>query len=176
MGHKYTKIIGSTAAEDESCLFLGSIDWVIEDEILDDLSIQAIVSVLPNRPQYVGEVLEKHGIPEADYLVYPLEDSTDEYISLFSQPDILSVGEFIHNRQLQGKNVLVHCDAGITRSAAVVVSYLMMYGTKVHEPQHLSFRESKAIVQVACARVSIVISHEVQGESLPGPLNNTSHK
>ena len=90
MGHKYTKIVGSDEPG-EACLFLGSIDWVVEDDILEDLGITAIVSVLPTQPQYAGEVLEKHNIPTEDYMVYPLEDNADEYISLFTKPGAASM-------------------------------------------------------------------------------------
>ena len=159
MGHKYTKIIGEEGPGTAS-LYLGSIDWVIEDQILEELSIRSVVSVLPSQPQYVGEVLEKHDIAEADYIVYPLEDNADEYISIFNQPDVLSICDFIRDKQLEGKTVLVHCDAGITRSAVVVVSYLMTYGTKLHDPQRLSLEQAKAIVQDLRERMDICLFHD----------------
>ena len=162
MGQKYTKIVGGDGANDPR-LYLGSIDWVIEDEILDDLGICAIVSVLPHRPQYVDQVLQKHGIAESDYLVYPLEDSMEEYISIFEMPDIFSVCEFINARLLANKSVLVHCDAGITRSPSVVVSYLMKYGTDLDHPRHLSLFEAATIVHQLRERMDICVFNDELG-------------
>eukprot|EP00668_Euglena_longa_P006456 GGOE01007691.1.p1 GENE.GGOE01007691.1~~GGOE01007691.1.p1 ORF type:complete len:366 (-),score=87.69 GGOE01007691.1:775-1872(-) len=146
MGHKYTKIAGGSPPE-EACLYLGSIDWLIEDEILDEFQIQAIVSVLPYQPQCVDEVLQKHSITGADYMVYPLEDSADEYISLFEAPGVLSACHFIHSKRLEGKSVLVHCDAGVTRSPAVVVSYLMKYGIHLRAPAKMPLSEAVGLVR-----------------------------
>eukprot|EP00667_Euglena_gracilis_P003746 EG_transcript_3755 len=156
MGHKYTKIAdGGPPPASAACLYLGSIDWLIEDEVLDEFHVGAIVSVLPDRPQYVAEVLAKHGIAEDDYMVYPLEDSATEYISLFCSPSILDACHFIHEKRLGGKTVLVHCDAGITRSATVVVAYLMCYGDALDRPQTLSVDAAAAIVRGLRERVDI---------------------
>ena len=74
---------------------------------------------------------------------------------------VLSACDFIHMRLTRGKRVLVHCDAGITRSAAVVVSYLMTYGTEVHCPQHLSLDKSQTIVQQLRERMDICLFQQV---------------
>eukprot|EP00667_Euglena_gracilis_P015070 EG_transcript_15659 len=154
MGHKYTKIAGG-GNPTEACLYLGSIDWLIEDEILDEFSIRAIVSVLPHQPQYVSEVLQKHAIDGADYMVYPLEDSADEYISIFDPPGILSACHFIHSKRLEGKSVLVHCDAGVTRSPAVVVSYLMKYGLNLRAPAMMELSEALKVVRELRERLDV---------------------
>jgi hypothetical protein len=49
-------------------------------------------------------------------------------VSIFKGMGILSVVDWIHSKRLEGKPVLVHCDAGLTRSPAVVSAYLMKYG------------------------------------------------
>eukprot|EP00667_Euglena_gracilis_P008314 EG_transcript_8414 len=154
MGHKYTKIVGTEPPHDP-CLYLGSIDWVIEDEVLDEFSIRAVLSVLPRQPQYSEEVLRNHHIPETDYMVYPLEDSNDEYISIFEAPGILAACDFVHRKRLEGKTVLVHCDAGITRSPAVVVSYLMKYGPDLHHPSHMKLDAAAAMVRGLRERMDI---------------------
>ena len=103
MGHKYTKILGDGAGDaGQACLFLGSIDWLIEDDVIQELEIRAIVSVLPHKPQYVANILKKHDIDEDDYVVYCLEDSSEEYMSIFDDPNILNTCEFIHHKRLQG--------------------------------------------------------------------------
>jgi hypothetical protein len=158
MGHKYSKIL-PCGPQEEAALLLGSIDWLVEDEILDELKVSAIVSVLPHQPQYVEEVLQKHGIPVSDYMLYPLEDSADEYISLFDAPGILNTCQFIHTRRLEGKTVLVHCDAGITRSPTVVVSYIMKYGLILHEPKPMSLASSLAHVRELRERVDVCAFH-----------------
>uniref|UniRef100_A0A7S1I8K4 protein-tyrosine-phosphatase n=1 Tax=Eutreptiella gymnastica TaxID=73025 RepID=A0A7S1I8K4_9EUGL len=168
MGHKYTKILGDGNGDagpghvqdaGQACLYLGSIDWLIEDDILQELEIRAIVSVLPHQPQYVQNILKKHDIDEDDYVVYRLEDSSEEYISIFDDPNILNTCEFIHHKRLQGKSVLVHCDAGITRSPAVVVSYIMKYGTDLHNPKVMGLNAAMNIVSELRERMDICVFH-----------------
>eukprot|EP00906_Rhabdomonas_costata_P030241 RCo042728 len=158
MGHKYTKILPVEDGDQcEAALYLGSIDYVVEDEILAQFRITAIVSVLPNQPAHIDAVLQKHKIPLEDYFVYPLEDNADEYISLFDNPGVMRTLEFIHSRRLQGKSVLVHCDAGITRSPAVIVAYLMKYGMALSQPRATSLRDSLALVRQLRERVDVCV-------------------
>jgi len=124
MGHKYTKILPQ--GEDTTfALYLGSIDYVLEDQILSELGIQCIVSVLPHAPALMGEIMEKHEIDRQDFFLKPLEDNRSEYISLFDPPTIIAVVDFIHERRKQGKVVLVHCDAGNTINYIWCIFYYM---------------------------------------------------
>eukprot|EP01012_Entosiphon_sulcatum_P058390 TRINITY_DN8242_c0_g1_i1.p1 TRINITY_DN8242_c0_g1~~TRINITY_DN8242_c0_g1_i1.p1 ORF type:complete len:460 (-),score=54.75 TRINITY_DN8242_c0_g1_i1:247-1626(-) len=161
MGNKFTRILPTEESSGSPALYLGSIDYLVQDEILSDLDIKSIVSALPSKPAQIPEVLEKHSIANSDYRLYPLEDTGDMFISLFEDPNIHCVVEFIHVKLcLERKNVLVHCDSGITRSPAVVIAYLMTYGLDVDSPTTLSFKEAITHVRQLRERVDVCLFSE----------------
>jgi len=57
-----------------------------------------------------------------NYKYIPMDDSPSQDL-LSNLPEALN---FIHSELEQGHTVLVHCAAGISRSASVVIAYLMM--------------------------------------------------
>eukprot|EP00906_Rhabdomonas_costata_P008430 RCo012016 len=150
MGHKFSKVLPVPGAEDDKedtpGLFLGTVDYIVQSSILTDLGIKAVVTLLSEVPPETYPVLEERGISNEDHLAFPLEDSSDRFLSLFHGCGVLAVVDFIHHRRLQGKPVLVHCDAGLTRSPAVVTAYLMKNGPELHNPNPLSFREASQLV------------------------------
>eukprot|EP00906_Rhabdomonas_costata_P013026 RCo018727 len=177
MGHKYTKILppedqsppaqcSASAPDADSCgpaLYLGSIDYLVEDDILDELGVNSIVTVLPHQPTMMGEVMQKHHIAAEDFALFPLEDNRTEYISLFDPPGISAIADFIHAKRMQGKVVLVHCDAGITRSPAVVIAYLMKYGLDLQHPTTMSYRDAYSYVRRLRESLDVVLfSAELQ--------------
>jgi len=72
--------------------------------------------------------LSTHGgnfakVPEADYLRIQIDDdAADSGLLLSAIPDTL---EFMGSRLRSGQRLLVHCDKGQSRSAAVIVAWLM---------------------------------------------------
>jgi hypothetical protein len=158
LGHKYTQILAGEV--NKSSLFLGSIDYLMADDLLDDLHINSIVAVLPYEPALLSEVLCRHPITREDFFLYPLEDSPAEYISLFDSPGIYAVTDFIHNQRLQGRTVLVHCDAGITRSPTVIIAYIMRFGYDLANPKRVSFRAATTMVRSMRLSLDIVLFSE----------------
>eukprot|EP00760_Papus_ankaliazontas_P031007 PhM_4_TR5166/c3_g1_i1/m.79851 len=122
-------------------LVVGPVDFLlVDDALLEELEINTVVSALPQAPRGMNEVLTRNGIdPRTDYRVYPLEDSAEHYISLFEHPNIFETTQYIHEKRLAGKNVLVHCDGGITRSPSVIMAYLLIHGTGESPGEHMSF-------------------------------------
>jgi hypothetical protein len=54
----------------------------------------------------------------------PIKDNADEPIKNYFQDCI----NFIHDTVIAGENILVHCQMGISRSATIVLAYIMRYG------------------------------------------------
>mmetsp|Transcript_109212 Transcript_109212/g.189264 ORF Transcript_109212/g.189264 Transcript_109212/m.189264 type:complete len:335 (-) Transcript_109212:548-1552(-) len=146
MGHKFSKILPSPGGEGPN-LFIGTVDYIVQDAILRDLGIQAVVTLLPALPPETHPILRAHGLdPDSDHLLFPLEDCSEAYMSLFHDDGIMPVLDWIHAKRIEGKSVLVHCDAGLTRSPAVVSGYLMKYGVDLNSPQPLGYLEALAYV------------------------------
>ncbi|KIY69820.1 phosphatases II [Cylindrobasidium torrendii FP15055 ss-10] len=96
-------------------LFLGSLLAVNEHELLQENKITRIVSVLdaPWLPPFNDRGIESYHIKIND------SDSVD------MSPFLEDVCTHIDSSLKSGKNVLVHCQQGISRSAAVVIAYLI---------------------------------------------------
>jgi protein-tyrosine phosphatase len=96
-------------------VYLGGFQCAEKLQTLNDLSIKRVMVCGAGLEQpFLGQGIE--------YLKFDLEDSTDQMISHCFEPAhafIQAAGE--------GENVLVHCAAGVSRSATIVLSYLMRY-------------------------------------------------
>eukprot|EP00667_Euglena_gracilis_P013056 EG_transcript_13441 len=57
-----------------------------------------------------------------------------------------AVVDWIHAKRLERKNVLIHCDAGLTRSPTIATAYLMKYGTALTKREPLSYRDAIHLV------------------------------
>lgn len=66
-------------------------------------------------------------IPTIETTRIAVHDDPEESINLLNDVDKTHVLEKIHNARLKGRNVLVHCHAGMQRSCAIVAMYLMKY-------------------------------------------------
>jgi protein-tyrosine phosphatase len=89
---------------------------VIENKDLhDSFGIKSIV----NATQELDNVFEKD--PEYTYFRATLRDVPEQQISSYFMPVI----EFIDTEITKGKSVLVHCAAGVSRSASLIIAYIM---------------------------------------------------
>ncbi|XP_076233439.1 dual specificity protein phosphatase 19 [Calliopsis andreniformis] len=91
-------------------LFLSSQDPVVSIEILREYKIHNILSI------GVDAAVKFDGIK---YYYYDLLDLPESDISIVIKKCIKIIDEGRH------ENILVHCNAGVSRSPAVVISYLM---------------------------------------------------
>ncbi|KAI0037188.1 protein-tyrosine phosphatase-like protein [Vararia minispora EC-137] len=96
-------------------LYLGSISAVLDPSVLQAHHISSLVQVLdvPWLPQS-----EKDG-----YECYRLDVLDLESEDL--KPHLEDVVDYIDAAIKHGKNVLVHCQQGVSRSAAIVIAYLI---------------------------------------------------
>lgn len=87
----------------------------------------AVVSLIDVDPSH----LERH-------IIIPIEDRSDiDITSCLAQ-----ITTFIHNAIKDGFNVLIHCHSGLSRSVAIVCSYLMCYH-KMSAIESILFVKSK---------------------------------
>jgi hypothetical protein len=93
-------------------LYLSDADTAIDTQYVSNLGIKCIVTI--------GREL-KCPLPQIDYHYISLDDHPDEKISEHFE----TVNNFIYSNITAGKKVLVHCRAGISRSATLIIAYLM---------------------------------------------------
>lgn len=95
-------------------LFLSSFKIARDINKLQELNIKGIINV-------TKDILNYHEDKGIKYCNIPINDSwTDNIIDYFD-----TTHKFIDEHLNRGENVLVHCFAGISRSATIVISYLM---------------------------------------------------
>ncbi len=96
-------------------LYIGSESNAKSLEELSSEQIRYIVNVTSHVPLYHSDQLHYYHIPADDTQKQNLLDYFDEAYT------------FIHNAIKNNEKVLVHCVAGISRSPAIVISFLMRY-------------------------------------------------
>ncbi|CAF1572388.1 unnamed protein product [Adineta ricciae] len=115
-------------------LYIGCAKLARSKFFLDSNNIHGIINVTQNEPI---------AYPESyDYLRVNIDDEPSEQIQLFFQ----NVFEFIRRHHNLGHSVLVHCQMGVSRSATLVIAYLMIDGRKTL---------GEAFLQVKSARPQI---------------------
>jgi hypothetical protein len=90
----------------------------------EDLPFDAILSMAPDAPLTVGDLVRSGNV---DYRWYSIIDGYsweghDEIVRRFD-----AAAAQIHQWLSEGKRVLVHCHAGVSRSATAAVWYLVRY-------------------------------------------------
>jgi protein-tyrosine phosphatase len=108
-------------------LYLGGMDAASPKNLkLEGITHVIRVGFFANHPQ----------VPDVEYHTYILEDSEKEPIEDLFSPAC----EVIERVRLQGEKVLVHCHAGVSRSATLVLAYMMSIGYKLAEAFDIAFR------------------------------------
>lgn len=140
-------LFGERVSEILPGLYLGGMPWATWD--LEGAGISLVVNLAANLSAHSGEksgLTEAHGGGRVGYLHWPLEDGD------VPDRDILSLLVRIIGDGLdEGRGVLVHCSAGVNRSALVVALV-------VRQRTGCSGAEALALVQ----------------ERRPGTLRNSS--
>eukprot|EP01017_Pseudomicrothorax_dubius_P036688 TRINITY_DN5277_c0_g1_i1.p1 TRINITY_DN5277_c0_g1~~TRINITY_DN5277_c0_g1_i1.p1 ORF type:complete len:223 (+),score=38.34 TRINITY_DN5277_c0_g1_i1:49-669(+) len=109
----------------EGGLFLGNMGDAMDLELLQKCNITSVLSVADETNIIYPRTLIKSHL-KVNYVV----DSP--YFDI--KPYFNDCIDFIERRRKKGDNVLVHCMAGISRSATVVIAYMMkVYGYSVRE-------------------------------------------
>jgi hypothetical protein len=121
-------------SEIEPGLFIGDFTSSSQLSTLRDNGITAIVSLANNISEEWSRPANRDLVPEDCHMFVCCADSPSQDI-LIQLPDIcdfidkhsakLGTGPDSEHRGAQQSNVLVHCTAGVSRSATIVVAYLM---------------------------------------------------
>lgn len=69
-------------------------------------------------------------------------DNTDQ--NLF--PEIVDLVDFMHEKLQNKQKVLVHCTAGVSRSASVVILYLMVYYNLTYDEAYNYVKSKRPII------------------------------
>lgn len=116
-------------------LFLGSQDAAANLEPLRSLGIRRILNCAIDSPCFFPDVF--------DYLEIPLYDEEDVDLG----PALKAGVEFIEKSLASQQPVLVHCIAGASRSASVVIAYLMLKRNMSFEEAYTHVKSIRPAVQ-----------------------------
>jgi predicted protein tyrosine phosphatase len=140
---------GDIASEIIPGLYIGNMNSAKNKHFFINKRIKAVVNLTPSVSNYFA-----HPSSDVEYLRINVNDSlqqNDIKKMFYYFPAIV---EFVQkNLVLDGKSVLVHCHAGVQRSAAAVTAYLMRYHklplskamSKVRQNRPMTFNYGRSI-------------------------------
>jgi hypothetical protein len=110
-----TSVQFDTSTIIEGFLYLGAKGVTADREKLATMNIKYIIGVSEDPPPEYGKDME--------YLHINIGDTPTDDISPYFGPSY----DFIEQARLEGKGVLVHCTMGMSRSATLVLAYLIRH-------------------------------------------------
>jgi hypothetical protein len=117
-------------------LYLGNAHDAEDMKLLKQNQIQSIINISTTIPcYYSNETL-------FDYLQLFCNDSCQENILQYFDKTF----EYIQNKLLLNKNILVHCQGGISRSPSFIIGYLMKYHSKTFDQAYLIVKDKRKII------------------------------
>jgi protein-tyrosine phosphatase len=111
-------------------LYISDMHFAQNKEIISALSISAVINLAPDVAKNAFE-LE----PNFAYLTLYIQDNSTTDIAKYFAVTRNFIDKYINSR-----GVLVHCAAGISRSATIIIAYVM-------KTLHLSFQSAFSFVQ-----------------------------
>jgi len=116
-------------------LYLGNERDAGNLQTLKDLNITYILNVTSHlRPHF-----ESHGI---QYKTIPVTDSGHQNLRKYFEDAI----EYIDEARKNGANILIHCQAGVSRSATVTIAYLLKHSTLTMTDAYRYVKQKRAII------------------------------
>ena len=108
-------------------------------EILHKYNIKAVITLETQpKPDFIYKYYKNYGV---DNMYIKLHDSPDANITQYFDKTY----DFIDKHISKGENVLVHCMAGVSRSATIVLNYIIR---KMYETNQVSTCPCKFVDQV----------------------------
>mmetsp|Transcript_54545 Transcript_54545/g.174955 ORF Transcript_54545/g.174955 Transcript_54545/m.174955 type:complete len:277 (-) Transcript_54545:118-948(-) len=115
-------------------LWLGDCDAAADRGVLAELNIRFVVNATEEVPNFFEQ---EDG--QLRYLRVPLADLPEQQLAGHLEEAVLSIGEALQ----RGDAVLVHCLMGISRSASLVLAYLMRSQGLGYDAALAALRESR---------------------------------
>eukprot|EP01084_Bolivina_argentea_P105429 188785_1 len=119
-------------------LFLGNMDHATTKEVLKNLEITHVLNMT-----FQNNAFERGNDLKIQYLQCSLSDAPYESIQRYFDKGI----EFIHNAMENNNKCLVHCQAGISRSSAMVIAYLMKIRKMTYEEAYKYTQQRREVIQ-----------------------------
>lgn len=129
------KIAAETWARVDDKIYIGGYLAACNDKFIKGENITRIVKLFADDSSYYGGDYREPGVK---YLVLPTVDSPDYDI----QRDAIAAMRFVRQGLARGEKILIHCQAGVSRSATIVLLYLMLY-------RHYPLNEAMALLRHA---------------------------
>lgn len=134
-------------------IFLGSRRYAANLVVDNPSAIGAVLNVGTGRCSQVDSI---------DYMHVPILDAGP-----ISRDDLVACLAFIYYHVDRGARVLIHCNAGRNRSAAIAIAHLLVTGISADWNEAFHFVKSKR----ACVGVRVAIRVSVQDA-----VSNSGHK
>ena len=128
-------------------IFIGNAYSVIgnyatkEDSFLEELNIKVVISALTEE-EYDDYMIAKEDFPNIDWHRLVIDDDESERIS----DHFFKVHSIISKAVTDNKNIIVHCAAGMSRSASLVIAYLMIENRWSYEETYNFVKNKRPIV------------------------------
>lgn len=128
-------------------IFIGNAYSVIgnyatkEDDILSERNIKVVISALTEE-EYDDYMIAKEDFRNIEWHRLVIDDDKDEKISQY----FFKVHKIINDAVSKGKNVIVHCAAGMSRSASLVIAYLMIENRWHYEEAYSYVKKRRPII------------------------------
>lgn len=114
-------------------LYIGNIEDSSNFQKLKNENIQYIVNVTPDIPIYFPK--------DFNYCRIPIDDRSDVNI----YPYLAPAADYIESN-IQKGNVFVHCYAGISRSASIIIAYLILKKNYTYEEAYNLVKSKRHII------------------------------
>ena len=128
-------------------LFLGNIDHATSKEILKNLKITHILNITMQ-----NNAFEHDKELNIDYLHCPIFDGPSQPISIYFEKGINFINNALIKNNTNNNNqiinrVLVHCQAGISRSSTMIIAYLMKIHKMTYDDAYQYTQKRREIIQ-----------------------------
>jgi protein-tyrosine phosphatase len=128
-------------------IFIGNAYSVIgnystrESDLLEVMNIKVVISAITEE-EYEDYMIAKEDFPNCDWHRLVVDDDEEERIS----QHFFDIHNIISEAICKNKNVIVHCAAGMSRSATLVIAYLMIENRWTYEEAYNFVKKRRPII------------------------------